>query len=444
MPSYDRQHAVVLGGSIAGLFTARVLSDHFANVTIVERDPVHDEPESRKGQPQTRHLHGALAPTLNFIRTYMPGVEQALVEGGALVGDFGEKVRWFHAGQYRVEGHHLGIEGIVQSRPFLEWHVRRYVTGLKNVRLLAETAAEALVTDAERMRVTGVRVTHRDRGSEEVLPADLVVDVTGRASCTSKWLQQLGYEAPEEEAVKVRVGYATRLYRRVVDPACPPQSIFITPKTPNGKRGAILFPIEGDRWIVTVGGWHGDHAPADADGFTEYVRTIGASDIYDVIVRAEPLSDVLLYKYPASRRLRYERLKRFPEGLLVLGDAVASLNPIYGQGMSSAAKQVEVLTDVLKRGSLQGAWRGFFRRTAQVINQPWRVSVGEDFRYPETEGKAPFALYPVNYYIHLVHQATYRDVVVYRQFVRVMHLLAPAASLMYPHIMLRVLRCALA
>lgn len=433
----SRKHAVVIGGSIAGLFAARVLSDYFQQVTIIERDPIHDEPESRKGQPQTRHLHGVLEPARRFIRAYMPGVEQQLLDGGALSGDFGEMMRWYHFDDYRVHTH-IGLNGLTLSRPFLEWHVRQSVTSRPNITLLAETPADSLLMDESRSRITGVNITRRaGEGGRETLDADLVVDASGRGSATPKWLTSLGYDTPEEEEVKVHFGYATRTYKRESDDV---KVLMVAPTPPKSKRGTFAFPIEGMRWIVTAGGWLGDHPPTDEAGFVEFIRSLPAPDIYDLVRQSEPLSDIVSYRYPSSRRFRYDKLPRFPDGLFVVGDAIASFNPIYGQGMSSAAMQVETLNEILKQPDLHGVWRGFFRRTAKIIDLPWQLAVGEDFRYPETEGKRPPGIDFINRYVEQVHRATHRDPVVYAQFLQVMHLLAPPTSLMQPHIIWRVLR----
>jgi 2-polyprenyl-6-methoxyphenol hydroxylase-like FAD-dependent oxidoreductase len=414
-----------------------MLSDYFKRVTIMERDPVHDEPESRKGQPQTRHLHGVLEPARRFIRTYMPGVDQQLIEGGATVGDFGEMTRWYHFGNYRLHCH-AGLDAMSLSRPFLEWHVRRYVTSLPNITLLGETSAEELLTDASRSCITGVKVSRRNADpATQSIEADLVVDASGRGSATSKWLVQLGYDAPKEEEVKIRFGYATRTYRREAHHV--QQAIMIAPTPPQGRRGAYLFPIEKDRWIVTAGGY-GDHPPADEAGFIEFLRRLPAPDVFDVISQAQPLSDIVTYKFPTSRRLRYDHLRRFPDRYFVLGDAVASFNPIYGQGMSSAALQVEVLNEMLKQPGTNESWREFFRRTAKVIDLPWQLAVGEDFRYPDTEGNRPPGTNLINQYVAWVHHATHRDPVVYRQFIKVIHLIASPMSLMQPHIIWRTLR----
>ena len=432
------KHAVVIGGSLAGLLTARVLSDYFDQVTILERDPVNEFPEARKGQPQTIHIHGLLTKGFQLLEGYFPGIGESLVEGGALSGDFAEGIRWHQFGGYKVQGT-SGLIGMMMSRPFLEWHVRQRVAALRNVTLRSACAASELITSADQKRVIAVRVIDRARGNQsEVIRAGLVVDASGRGSSALKWLDQLGYSIPDEEEVKIKVGYATRLYRR--DPH-DQYGVMISAEPPTGTRGAYLFAIEGDRWIVTAGGYVGDYPPTDEAGFLEFLRSLPAPDIYNILSRAEPLSEIFPYKYPASLRRHYERLNRFPQGYLVLGDAFASFNPIYGQGMTSAALQAQALDEILeRRRSLHGLWRPFFRRAAKAVDTPWQLAVGEDFRYPETEGKKSIWTDWLNAYVLRVHMATHHDEEVYAQFLRVMNLLDPPASLLSPRILWRVWR----
>lgn len=442
MTSPSNTHAIVLGASMAGLLTARVLSEHFGQVTILERDAVSDQPESRRGQPQTRHLHGLLASGLQIMAHYYPELPQALEAGGAVVRDMGATMNWHCYGGYRRRAV-LGIESALMSRPFLEQLVRQGTLARPNVTLRDRCAAKRLLASSDRRRVTGVQIAQGGADAKDIdLYADLVVDCSGRGSRAPQWLGELGYEPPKVSEVKVDVGYATRFYRR--DPA-DPRGVYwtlFTPEAPKEHRFAGMFPIEGDRWVVSLGGWLGDHAPTDEEGFLEYARSFPIPDIADVVSRAEPLSEIGAYKFSASLRRHYERLRAFPEGLLVLGDAICSFNPTYGQGMTSAAMQARTLDELLvkRRGQLQGIAPQFFRRAARVVDTPWQLAVGEDFRFPETIGAKPAGIDLLNRYVAMVHRATQVDVEVGRAFALVMNLMAPPTSLMAPRVLLRVLR----
>lgn len=438
----SRQHAIVMGGSLGGLLTARVLSSHFAQVTILERDTVANHPEPRKGQPQARHLHGLLATGLQVMTRYFPDLPEALADGGAVMGDFADTMQWYTYGGYRKR-FKMGVQATLMSRPLLEHLVRERVLALPNVRLIDNCGVKGLVTvGVSNQQITGVLVEHRDDSkTTESLMADLVIDCTGRGSRTPQWLKELSYDAPPESEVKIDVGYATRVYRR--NPADPRGTdwVLVTPEAPKESRFGAIFPIEGDRWICSMGGWLGDHAPLDEAGFLEYARRLPAPDIYNIIRQAEPISDVMPHKFPLSLRRHYERLRRFPEGYLVLGDAISSFNPTYGQGMTSAALQAVELDKLLaKRTTLAGLAPAFFKRAAKVIDIPWQLAVGEDFRFPQTTGPKPPGTDFINWYVAKVHRSTLHDEVVGEAFLKVMNLIAPPPSLFHPRILWRVLR----
>jgi len=216
--------------------------------------------------------------------------------------------------------------------------------------------------------------------------------------------------------------------------------VIVTPDPPLHKRMGIILPMEDDRWNVTLAGWAGDHAPANEAGFLEYARSLPAPDVYDMITRLEPLTDIFTHKFPSSLRRHYEKLTRFPEGYLVMGDAISSFNPVYAQGMTSAAMQAVALDEFLtERGSLVGLWKVFFQRAAKIVDLPWQLAVGEDFRFPETQGKKAFGTGLINAYVAKVHRATHRDPVVHGAFLKVLNLMAPPASLFHPRILRRVL-----
>lgn len=426
---------------MAGLLAARALSDHFEHVTLLERDPMPDTAIARKGQPQARHLHAILATGYGRMARLFPDLAEALDEGGAVTMDAAAHMHWHAYGGYRVPLE-AGFDVVTMSRPFLEQLVRRRVLTLPNVTAIEDCSADGLLlADDGTSAVRGLQVSRRDRGVQETLPADLVVDATGRGSRTPRWLDALGFPSPDEERVEVGVGYATRIYERDPNEADTKRWSLITPTPPHEKRGGGAVSIEGDRRLVGLYGMAGDHPPADEDGFRAFARSLPVRDVHDLIESARPVTNIVSHKFPASLRRRYERVGRFPGGFVVAGDALASFNPVYAQGMTSAALQVEALTALLSRGvPLDRLSRPYFRAAASVVDRLWRLAVGEDFRYPETVGRKRPGTDLLNAYVLRVHRATHHDPVVCRAFLRVMHVIEPPSSLLRPDIVARVVR----
>ena len=308
-----RRHAVVVGGSMAGLLAARVLADRFERVTVVERDRFPDGFENRKGVPQASHAHALLPRGFMIMARLFPGLAEELVSDGAIASDIPAESRRYQRGGYRVR-FNIGRKSLLMSRPFLEGHIRRRVRELPNVTLLEERAVTGLLSDRAEGRVRGVTVKRRGGGAaEQRLDADLVVDASGRGSRAAAWLEEMGYERPSEERIEIGVGYTTRVYRSRPDDLSGTKLVIIEP-TPGRERciGA-MFRMEDERWIVTLGGWLGERAPADEAGFVEFARNLPAPDIYEVIKDAEPLGEAAKYNFPANLRRRYERLSASPQ-----------------------------------------------------------------------------------------------------------------------------------
>ena len=320
----------------------------------------------------------------------------------------------------------------------LEAHVRARVRALANVALLDRCDVVGLVATPDGHRVTGARLLRRADGSaEQVLDADLVVDATGRGSRTPTWLQELGHPRPGTEQVRVGLGYATRTYRMPPD-ALDGDLAVLHGATPGHPRGGALQVLEGDRWMLTLAGILGDHPPTDPDGFLAFARSLRFPDIYEAIRDAAPLDDPVGFRFPASVRHRYERLDRFPDGLLVMGDAVASFNPIYGQGMSVAALEALTLRRHLERGAAPPS-RRFFRDLARVVDVPWDIAAGGDLVFPGVQGRRTPKARLVNAYIARLHAAAANDAGLAGAFVRVAGLVAPPRSLLRPSVAVRVL-----
>jgi 2-polyprenyl-6-methoxyphenol hydroxylase-like FAD-dependent oxidoreductase len=420
-----------MGGSIAGLLTARVLSDFFRQVTIVERDVLPPGPGQRQGVPHGGHTHGLLAGGRAALERFFPGITQSLVEAGALRGDAVRDFRWFFEGDW-LSRPDSGLDALFCSRPLLESIVRSRVLSLPNVRVREGSTVLGLASSDDGERVTGVRLPGGP------IAADLVADATGRSSRTPQWLEQMGYEKPRREVVTVGISYTTRFFARSPGDLNGDLGIALPP-TPKDKRGGVILAQEGNRWTVTLISHFGPGAPEDLDGFCEFARTLPSPDIYDVIRHAAPLGDASLWKFPSSVRTHYDSLSRFPDGYLVIGDALCSFNPIYGQGMSVAALEAAELHSVLADGAANPAgW--FFARARKVIDIPWSIAVGSDLRMPDVLGQRSLTLRLMNRYISRLHRAAHTEPAVALAFNKVSNLLGPPATILHPGVVLRVIR----
>jgi 2-polyprenyl-6-methoxyphenol hydroxylase-like FAD-dependent oxidoreductase len=426
---------------MAGLLAARVLADHFSSVVVVERDRLPNEFVPRKGVPQGRHVHGLLAKGQEILQQLFPGLVEELIADGAVPGDIALDTRWFHYGGYKTR-FESGLRGILLSRPLIEGHVRRRVAARENITLLEECDASALAASEDRARVTGVVVRRFGETASETLPGELVVDAGGRGSRAAAWLEALGYARAPEEEIKIGVGYTSRLLRRRADHLPDAKAAIIAATPPNERRLGVLFPIEGERWMVTLGGWLGDHAPPEPSGFADFARSLPAPDVYDVLKDAEPLSEFAVHKFPSNLRRRYERVARVPDGYVVTGDALCSFNPIYGQGMTVAALEALALDACVRadRARLAGLPRRFYKRVSKVIDIAWQSAAGADFAYPAVEGVKPPGTDVINRYVDRVQRAVLRDATVHLAFLDVMNLTKAPTSLFHPRVLWRVLR----
>jgi hypothetical protein len=285
---------------MAGLLAARVLSLHFAQVTMIERDRLTGDIEPRKGVPQGRHVHGLLAVGAVIMGEYFPDLFPELTRDGAIpVGT--EDIRWNQLGVWMAPVP-SPLKLLFQSRPFLEQHVREQLTARENVRIV--DACEVVQLCTRNDRVTGVALRCRTgEQREEALPADLVVDASGRGSRAPQWLTSLGHGSVQESSVTIEVGYATRIYRCPAHLPASWRALFIYGRPPDDNRGGVILPIEGGSWMVTLGGSLRDYPPDDEAGFLAFARSLAQRDLYEGIKDAEPVTPIAVYKYSANRWL---------------------------------------------------------------------------------------------------------------------------------------------
>jgi 2-polyprenyl-6-methoxyphenol hydroxylase-like FAD-dependent oxidoreductase len=386
-----RPTAIVIGASAAGLCAAAALAE-VADVTVIERDTLPDGPAPRRGVPQAQHAHIVWTGGILAFEDLVPGMVDDVVErGGRLIAAMGDMVSrspnriWFR--RFSYGDHRL----LVCSRDLLDSVLRDHVLAKKRITVRQNTTALGLEGDAS--RVTGLRV-HTGEG-DETLTADLVVDASGRGSRAHLWLKSLGLPEVTEREVNAGVAYATRLYQAPGTTAAgfPFINVQANPDNPPGQGGVILG-IEGGRWIVTLSGTRGGEPTSDPDAFLDFALNLGDPIIGELLKDADPIGDVVTTRSTANQRRYYEKLKDWPDGFTVLGDAVAGYNPVYGHGLTVAAQCGVAVRDVLRNSALTapGTARLLQRAVARPVGAAWDLAVGQDAFYPGASDTPPTAV----------------------------------------------------
>jgi 2-polyprenyl-6-methoxyphenol hydroxylase-like FAD-dependent oxidoreductase len=419
---------------MAGLLAARVLSESFERVTVVERDVLPTDADHRRGVPQSRHLHILLARGASILDELFPGFISEAVAAGAPRADALGRVRVMLSG-HRLLQTDIGLESLLCGRPLLESIVRGRVRGLAGVRFLEGCDVVGLNATADGRRVTGARISAAD-GVEEDLEADVVVDATGRGSRAGLWLEQFGHGRPVVEKVQVGLSYSTRTYR-LPDGAMGKDQVMLVNAMPGHQRAAVLAEQENGLFRLTMAGMLGERPPTDPRGFDEFAASLRLPDIFEAVREGEPVDDPVGFQYPANVRHRYERMRSFPDGFLVLGDAVCAFNPVYGQGMSSAAMQAEAMRAVLA-DEKPLTWRRHFQAIGKAVDPPWQISAGGDLAFPEVTGRRTATIRLTNAYLPRVYAAASRDVELAAAFIRVASLVDRPEALLRPGIVFRV------
>ncbi len=444
-------HAIVIGGSIAGLLTARVLTNHAARVTIIERDRLPGAPAFRKGAPHARHPHGLLARGLQIMEELFPGLTEELHAGGARPVNAGSGIRLV-IGDAPVQPFVTPLSVTACSRPLLEYTIASRLRRMPQIHWLDRCSVTELMTDSAGGRVTGVHLQHLDQGPAAAQPlrADLVVDASGRGSKMPKWLNDLGYAAPEETVIDAKTGYTTQIIKVPAELAAElGWTVFYSmPKAPDRSRGGIVVPLEGDRWQVTLIGFNGDYPPIEAAAFRAFARTLPTPDIDAILAQAEPVTAPYAFRNVANRLRKYEGLPRYPDGVAVIGDAVYAFNPVYGQGMTVAALGALALDDCLARQAsanaldpTAGLMARFQPQLAKVIAGPWQMATGQDLRWPavgQTRQVDPVTRLVQRYFDRVLDAMT-TDGEVAAAFVQVQNMLQPPTTLFHPKVARRVL-----
>ncbi|MCT2594638.1 hypothetical protein LHJ74_32810 [Streptomyces sp. N2-109] len=445
-------HAVVLGGSLAGLCATAALAPHFDRVTLVERDGYPDEPLWRRGVPQSRHTHNLMAAGHRALDRLFPGVLRELRALGMVQVRMPQDMRLLMAGGWvdRFPGNHVVLSG---SRDVLDWAVRRELLKLPGVEVRQQTEAVGLLESRGGTAVGGVLLKDRDGsawagwGEPYEWEADFVVDATGRGSQAPDWLRSLGRDAPAESVVDARCAYATCVLApppgHTADWKC-----LLIQATPEVPRSGIINPIENGRWMVSVSGMGGERPALTHRAFLDFAKGLRSTELYEAVRDAEPLGEVYGSGRTENRRRHFERVKDWPDGFLVIGDAAGAFNPAYGQGISVAALGALELRQALGRARVRDTGRlpeGFAqamrKRIAHWVNAAWMLSGNADMAYEgATEGPLPLpARLGMRYTSRLLDVATH-DPLVANALFDMTHLMAPPQAVLRPRVLNAVLR----
>ncbi|MFI5864721.1 FAD-dependent oxidoreductase [Streptomyces sp. NPDC051546] len=428
--------AVVLGGSIAGLLAARVLHEHADEVVILEPDGTCALPSS--GAPQRTQLHALLAGGHEQLERIFPGLTDQMVAGGARLGTGGQ-VQFYVDGQLKASTRDACMIGA--TRAFIEQHVRQRVLALDNVRLLTGQA-RGLRIRAE--RVYAVPYRDADSGQASELPADFVVDAMGRSSRLGHWLDQQGWPVPRTERMRIALGYATASFHRgselpdtVIAHATPgPASNYL----PTVCEPGALTAVENQRWNAVIAGYDNYRPSQDPDAFrARMLRCV--EPLQQVARHCEMDGEPASFYVQDSQRRHFTRLPRLPGGLVVMGDALASVNPIYGQGMSMAALQAVALDRHLRSATPahQPAYR-YFRRAGSVVNAAWQLSTTADLAQPHVTGPYPFGYPLLRWAADQVTRASIVDPGINSTYMDVVHMRRHPRALTSPRVLLRTTR----
>src|SRR6476620_2416608 len=436
------KQAVVIGAGMAGLTAAGALADRFDQVVVLERDTLPSDPAYRAGTPQARHVHALLLSGQRALSELLPGFEQDLARAGAVPLRAGLDVRMERPGYDPFPQRDLGWFSYAVSRPTIERAVRRRVESRANITLRQRCRVQEVLASPNGEAVTGVRYEN-GKGASETIAADLVVDASGRGAPTLALLQSIGRPLPEETTIGIDLSYSTCAFAVPDDAPTEWKGVITFAQAPHNRRGGISFPLEGDRWMATLGGRLGEVPPGEAEGFLTYAQSLRTPTIYNAIKHARRLDGVARYGFPESVRRHFERLDGFPRGLLPIGDAICRFNPVYGQGMSVAALEACLLKRLLERPGEDGdpiaeLAPTCFAEMQALIETPWSVAM-LDFAFPHTRGQRPADFETTLKFAIALTRLAAEDPAVHRLTLEVQHLLKPRSVYRDPVLMQRVL-----
>jgi 2-polyprenyl-6-methoxyphenol hydroxylase-like FAD-dependent oxidoreductase len=436
------KQAVIIGAGMGGLAAAKAVAPHFEKVFVFDRDALPEAPAPRAGTPQSRHTHGLLAGGCRALEQLFPSIELDFVGAGAVRMRMRRDMRFELPGFDPFPQRDFGFDQFALSRPALERVCRRRVEREPNIEFRSRSRVTELIASPDGRGVAGVRFEDT-LGTPENFAADLVVDASGRASPTLRFLEAIGSTNPPTIEIGIDQAYATAIFKKPED--APTDWLFLlhVPTPPGSSRLGIIMPMEGGRWSVSLCANHGDAPPGDTDGFMAFAKSFRMPTIYNAIRGAKRIGDIARFGMPCSVRRAFDKLDRFPRGLVPLGDSVCRFPPVYGQGMSVAAQECCVLSSLLETrqglsNPLDGLTEAFFTEIQPLLETPW-AGAKADLVYPQTRGERPPDLEKRLQYTQALTRLTAEDAEADKILADVRSLLKPASALREPELASRVM-----
>ena len=457
----EEDKAIVIGGGIAGLLAARILSGHFSKTIVLEKDRYPKEKGPRNGTPQANHIHVFLVKGMQTIIDLFPGIEKKLLSQGGHKIDVISKAKFkFPTGWAR--NFNSGMNTVVCSRQLLEYTIRQEILEkYLNIKIIENTRVIGLATTtySEQKIITGVNVIYGNANNNDdyidkttTINANLVVDASGRRSDTPIWFEKIGLERPNETKINSFIGYAGRRVQLLSTQSSPLLSnykvVVVFTNPPNNPRMAVMTAIEDNQWQLGLLGIGKTYPPTDEKGFLNFAKELGVEDVYKIVRDAKPISNIYGYREDGSRIYHYEKIKKWPKNFIVLGDAVSAFNPIYAQGVTVAAIQSKILDNLLykyKKNHTAALKKGFEikfqRKIAKLNSLPWLLGTSEDLRWPTTEANKkmnPFSKIIQRYSKHVI-LLTPNSRLATKSFLEMLNMVKSPAVLFHPLLIAQVL-----
>lgn len=443
-------HALIIGGSIAGLATARVLSEHFLQVTVIERDLLTDDLTHRKGTPHARHAHGLTSKGARAVESLFPGLRRELEMSGAPIFDHGESILT-RVPPGQVPFLKVGQSMQVFTRPLMESLIRKRVMAIPGVQIRDGLQVTALQTDISGEYIIGARARRNSilhvntdkMGQSFSIPADLVVDASGRFSELPRWLEKIGFTIPTDRVVDAGVVYSTCTFK---GPERDWQVIYHFNDAPNETRGAYVLRTEKNDWLVTIYGAMHDIPPVQEKEFREFVSSLNNPALIELLSASIRLSPITRYARTENRKRLYHSARRWPKRLVALGDAVCAFNPTYGQGMTMATIEAIELGEIVERqratSGLDKVSETFQIKLAKLIRWPWLLAISGDLLWEAKmrQTKAWWGARAFHWYKARLYISVLKDPCLLRLLLGVFHMERHPLNLFHPVVIVRVLR----